>query len=505
MDVFMSDAFSLLTWGSILFIIFGAVLGLIIGALPGLGPTVGIAVLLPITFAMEPIDAVLMLAALYAAGEYGGSITAILLGIPGSASAVPVMLDGNTIARQGHPGRALGYSLTSATLGGLFGGLVLVFLTGPLGRVALNFSDPEMFLLASLGLVCVVGLGSASVSKTVISVLVGLLLSSIGMDVFTGSPRFTMGSWTLMEGLAIVTVVTGLFAFTELFTLSQDDLDKRYVTDAKKLKVTITWPQFKGVSKNILRGSLIGTVIGILPGLGPTIGSWIAYTEAKRTSKNPENFGKGEPNGIAAAEAAGNAVVSGALLPMLTLGIPGSATVALILVALLIHGIQPGPRVFVEQPGLVYGIIWGFLLANVIMFILGRYTTALWARLLTIPGYILLPIVFLASMIGAYGAGSWSIEDVAIALFIGTVGFLINKLDYSFPAFILAFVLGGLIESSLRRTLMVSHGSLDIFITRPYSLAIVILMGGIVLLSIYSRWKKWKHDRSMQIPEAAGD
>lgn len=491
MQALFSFDFSIIfSFQSIFFICLGVVLGLLVGALPGLSASVGVAVLLPLTFTMEPLHAVLMLAALYAAAEYSGSITAIILGIPGTASAVPIALDGHPIAKAGHPGRALGYSLTAAALGGIFGALVLLLLTVPLARIALRFSDPEIFLLALLGLVSVVGLGSKDIPKSIISVLLGLLLATVGMDVFTGMPRFTMGTFTLMEGLSLVALITGLFAFSEIFNMSQGDLGKRHVTDAKNLRVHITWAEFKGVFKNIVRGSVIGTIIGIIPGLGPTVGSWIAYTEAKRTSKNPEKFGTGEPNGIVAPESASNAVVGGALLPLLTLGIPGSATVAVILVALLIHGVQPGPRVFIEQPDLIYGIIWGYLLANIAMYVIARFTTAQSARLLTIPTYALLPVVFMAALIGSYGARSGNMFDVAMALAIGCVGYFVRKLDYSFPAFILAFVLGSLLESSLRRSLMISQGSFDIFFTRTYSQIVIGLIVLVIASSVYSQWKK---------------
>lgn len=500
MQALLSFDFSIIfSFYSLFFITLGVVLGLLVGALPGLSASVGVAVLLPLTFTMDPLHAVLMLAALYAAAEYSGSITAIILGIPGTASAVPIALDGHPIAKAGNPGRALGYSLNAAVLGGIFGALVLLLLTVPLSRIALRFSDPEIFLLALLGLVSVVGLGSKDIPKSVISVLLGLLLGSIGMDVFTGMPRFTMGNWTLMDGLSLVALITGLFAFSEIFNMSQGNLGTRHVTDTRNLRVHITWQEFKGVYRNILRGSIIGTIVGIIPGLGPTMGSWIAYTEAKRTSKNPEAFGKGEPNGIVAPEAASNAVVGGALLPLLTLGIPGSATVAIILVALLIHGVQPGPRVFIEQPNLIYGIIWGYLLANIIMYIVARLITAQSARLLMIPAYVLLPIILMAALIGSYGARSGNMFDVGTALVIGGVGYFVRRLDYSFPGFILAFVLSGLIESSLRRSLMISQGSFDIFFTRTYSLIVIAMIALIIASSFYSYYRKRKNPQSESV------
>lgn len=497
-DFLFYDFSQLFTWGNLFAMVFGTLFGLFIGALPGLGPTVGVALLLPLTYTMEPVQAILMLVALYQAAEYGGSITSIVLGIPGTAAAVVTVLDGNTMAKEGYPGKALAYSLIPSTIGGLIGILALMMLTVPLTQLTIKFADPELFLIALLGLISVVSLSSKDISKSVISVLLGLLLGTIGLDVFTGSARFTMGSIHLMEGLSLIAVLTGLFAITEVLTMVTGDLRKRYVTNTQNLKVSLTWNELKSVWKSTTKGSIIGVMAGIIPGLGASAASWISYTEAKRTSKNPEKFGKGEPNGIAAPEAANNAVVGGALVPLLTLGIPGSATVAVIMGAFMIQGIQPGPQVFKNEPDLIYGIFWGFFVATILMYIFGKYTTSIWARLLTIPNYILIPIVFIASIIGAY-AHRESLFDVWIALFIGLVGFMIKKLDYSFPAFILAFVLGPLMESSLRRSLMLSDGSYSIFISRGYSIGVIILILAIVSATVYGTWKRKKSSQTERV------
>ncbi|MED4601380.1 tripartite tricarboxylate transporter permease [Paenibacillus validus] len=478
MEFFSFDFSLLFTWGNMFAIIFGAIFGLFIGVLPGLGPTVGIALLLPLTYNMDPLASILMLVSLYQSAEYGGSISSIVLGIPGNAAAVATTLDGNAMAKQGFPGKALGYSLTSSTIGGLFGTLILMVLAIPLTKLTIKFADPEFFLIGVLGLVCIISLSSKDAMKSAVSVLLGLLLGMIGMDVFTGSQRFTMGSMDLMEGLSMIAMLTGMFAISEVLSMLTDDLNKRYVTDNQNLKTNLTWKEYKSVNKSVWKGSIIGTLAGIIPGLGAGPASWLAYTDAKRSSKNPKKFGKGEPNGIAAPEAANNAVVGGALIPLLTLGIPGSAATAVILSAFMIHGIQPGPQVFKNDPNLIYGIFWGFLVATIAMYYLGKWTTSLWARTLTIPNYILIPIILFAALIGAFAARG-SLFDVWVTIIVGVVSFFILKLDYSFPAFILAFVLGPMLEKSLRRSLMLSDGSYSIFVSRGYS---IVLVGLIALL-----------------------
>jgi len=489
--LFAFDFTLLFTFANMLSIIFGTLFGLLVGALPGLGATIGIAILLPFTYGLGDLTSVLMLVAVYMAAEYGGSISAILLGVPGTAAAVATTLDGNPMARKGFPGTALGYSLTASTIGGIAGGIVLITLTVPLSRLTIRFSDPEFVLLGLLGLVCVASLGSKDISKSILSVLFGLLLSMVGQDSLVGFPRFTWGNLTLLAGINYIPLIVGMFAFSEAFMMLGGSLKKKYVTNTKNLITKITWKEFKLVSKNILRGSIIGTFTGILPGLGGGPASWFAYTEAKRTSNNAEEFGKGEPNGIAAPEAANNAAVGGALIPLLTLGIPGSPATAVMLGALLIHGVRPGPMLFKTHPILIYGIFWGFLIAVIAMYFIGKYTTSLCAAILTIPNYVLIPIVLIASYIGAYSK-DLNIGDVWVAIIAGIFAYLMRKLDYSLPAFILAFILGPLIETGIRRSLMLSSGSFRIFIERPYSVVILVLILILITLQVYTRVIKGK-------------
>lgn len=443
---------------------------------------------------MDPIPSVLMLVALYQAAEYGGSVSSILLGVPGTAGGVATVLDGHEIAKQGFPGKALGYSLTASTIGGLFGAIVLFSLSQPLTKITLKFSDPEFFLLGLFALLCIISLSSKDVTKSFISVLLGLLAGMIGVDLFTGELRFTGDIYQLFDGLNTVTVITGLFAVSAALSMLHGDLNKRYVTNTKNLKTHITWKEYKAVNKNVWRGSIIGTVIGIIPGVGATLSSWVAYSEAKRNAKDPEKFGKGEPNGIAAPEASNNAVVGASLIPLITLGIPGSAATAVILGAFIMQGIQPGPQVFSKEPDLVYSIMIGLIIATFLMYLLGRVTTTIWARLLTIPNYILIPMVLIIPLLGIYSARGYHF-DLWIAIAIGIVGFLIMKLDYSFPGFILAFILSPIIETHFRRSLMLSDGNYNIFITRGFCIAILAI---IIFLIVYTFIDKRKKNKKAQ-------
>jgi putative tricarboxylic transport membrane protein len=497
MDLFGFNIVSLFTWSNILAIAFGTFVGMLIGALPGLGATLAIVLLLPLTYTMEPLASILMLLAAYQAAEYGGSISSIILGIPGTPAAAATVLDGNPLAKQSSPGKALAYSLYASTIGGLFGGLVLLFLSVPLVKLALAMSDPEFFLIGILGLIAVVALSSRDVTKSLISVVLGLMAGTVGMDIISAAPRFTFGRPELMDGINIIALLVGMFAFSEILVMVSEELRKKYVTDRTGLKTKLTMKEFKRVVKPIGIGSVIGSIVGIFPGMGAGPASWFAYSEAKRVSKKPEEFGKGSPEGIAAPEAANNAVVGGALVPLLSLGIPGSASTAIIMGAFIIHGLQPGPRLFSTEVELVYGIFYGFLLTTFAMFILGKYITTLFARVLTVPNPILVPTVLVFSIIGIYAA-HYLFFDLWFALLIGLISFIARKLDFSLPSFILAFVLSPIIEESFRRSLILSEGSYSIFFTRFYSILILLIILAIVVVSII-KWRKEKGKNSVNV------
>ena len=487
-EILSFDLLSLFTVENLAVVALGTLLGMAIGAMPGLGPTVGVAVLMPLTYGMDIIPSILLLTALYQGAEYGGSISAILLGIPGTASASATALDGNPMAKQGAPGRALGFSLWASTIGGFVGGIVLLFFMAPLARMAFKFSDPELFLIALFGLVSIVTLGSKDVPKSIVAMLAVLLLKTVGTDLLSGVDRYTMEIPSLMEGFTFIAVITGLFAFSEVLNMVGGSLGTATVTDSKAFRVRAPVKELFSLAPSMIKSSLIGVFMGIIPGLGPSAAAWMSYNEAKRTHpKTP--FGTGVPLGIVSCESSNNACVGGALLPLLTMGIPGSGTIAVMASAFLMKGIQPGPQVLVKFPDMVYSIIWGFMLTVIMLPLIGKYFTSLTARLLAIPNYILVSIILLAIMIGAYGARS-NMFDVGVALAFGCAGFILNKLDYPFPSFLMAFILGDLVEVHFRRALTLSRGSYSIFYTRPICILLLALIAALIFSAVY---KKVRH------------
>ena len=495
MAIFDFDFFSLFQLSNIVAILIGTIVGLLIGALPGLGATVAIVLLLPFTYGMEPLASIMMLVAAYQAAEYGGSISSIVLGIPGTPAAAATLLDGNKLAKNSSPGKALAYSLLASTVGGLIGGLLLLFLSVPLSVIALRMSDPEFFLIGVLGLIAVAGLSSNDVVKSLISVVLGLMAGTVGIDVISSASRFSLGRPELLDGLNMIAVLVGIFAISEIISMISTDLNKKYITDHRGLKTNITFKEIKGVGRAMGIGSLLGSIIGVFPGMGAGTSAWFSYSLAKKTSRKPHTFGEGNPEGIAAPESANNATVGGALLPLITLGIPGSASTAIIMGAFIIHGIQPGPSIFTSETDLVYGIFYGLLLATIAMFICGKLVTPLFSRVLTTPGYILTPTIFILALIGVY-ASHFLMFDLWIALGFGVIFFILKKLDFSGPAFILAFVLSPIIEESLRRALLISNGSYSMFVTRGYSLAILSIILILIGLSIYSFIKRSRQPSS---------
>lgn len=472
---FAVDFADLFSFGSLAAIVFGTLAGLIIGTLPGLGATIAVVLLLPLTYTMSPLASVLLLVAAYQGAEYGGSISSIILGIPGTPAAVATVLDGNAMARQDMAGKALGYSLAASTVGGIFGGLVLILFAVPLARLAVRFSDPEFFLIGVAGLIAVAALSSRNKLRSAISVILGLIFGTVGMDTFTGMQRFTFGRLELLEGIGMIALLTGLFAFSEIYHIVSRELATRFSSGTKRLSTGLSWREFRSVLSPILRGAGIGAVVGIMPGMGAGPASWFSYIQAKRASRSPETFGKGNPEGVAAPEAANNATVGGALVPLLALGIPGSPATAIILGAFIIHGVQPGPNLFAGDATLIKGLFFGFILATLTMYVAGRLVTNLFARALTIPNTYLVPVVLTLSIIGVYSSQGLHFS-LWLALGAGAFGFVFRQLDFSMPSFILAFILSPIIERSLRRSMMLSGDSLLIFVERPYALTILIMI-----------------------------
>jgi putative tricarboxylic transport membrane protein len=481
---------------NLIYIIVGSLLGTLVGALPGLGAAAALPLLLPFTYNMPVTGALLLLVSLYQASEYGGSISSILVSTPGTPAAAATLLDGYPLARKGYPGKALGYSLTASTIGGFFGVFVLIFLSYPLSIVALRFGPAEYFSLGLFGLTAVAALSSKDIPKSIISVLFGLTLATFGVDVFSGNPRFDFGQMALFEGIPLIPILIGLFAVSESFRMIGEDLEFKLKMDKKALNVWLNAKEVKSILKISLKSGIIGSLVGIFPGLGTGPAAWMAYGEAKRSSKTPEKFGEGCPEGIAAPESANNAAVGGALIPLITLGIPGSPATAVIMGALIIQGIQPGPEIFEKMPEMTYGLFAGLLIATFFMYLIGLFTTNLWARIVKCPNWVLAPTVLVLSTVGSYITRNL-IFDVWLTIGFGVIGYAMRKLDYSLPSIILGFILGFLIETSLRRALILSDGSYSIFFTRPVSLAFLALAvlffaGGL------RRYLKTKKEKSLK-------
>lgn len=490
---------AIFSWQTVLFVAVGVTFGLFVGAVPGLGASVGLVLLLPVTYKMETLPAIAMLIALYMGCEYGGSITSITLGIPGSSAAIPTLYDGRPMAENGEPGRALGISLTASTIGGLIGAFSLMFLLVPLSNLAYKLTDPEIFMICLLGLLSVVGFTSKSVPKTVMSIAFGMLFGQVGLDSFTGEPRFTLKTVALQSGFKVTLFVIGLYAVSQVISLSIGDLTERRQISNKKLNTHISMADFKRILFTALAGASIGIVFGIIPGLGAATAAMFVYTMFKRFKFN-SNFGTGEPRGIACCEATNNAVVGGALIPYLVLGIPGSNAIATLSAGFTMHGLATGVGFLNTNPTLVYGLSWFLLIAVILMFVIGKYTTSLWARFLVVPDYILAPLILTLSFIGAYGLRNlyW---EVWAALIFGVVGLFASKLDYSTSGFTLGFILSPLIENYFRRSLILSKGDFTIFVRSPFCIVMLILNILMIALPVRSAIQKRRAAASGNVEE----
>ncbi|BDG59181.1 tripartite tricarboxylate transporter permease [Caldinitratiruptor microaerophilus] len=484
-------------WQNLLAILVGALLGYFVGALPGLGPAVSVALLLPFTYDLSPLTSLALLTALYGAAEYAGSITAVTINVPGEASATPTTFDGYQLTLKGMPAKALGISMMASFYAGTVSTLALFALSVPLANVALKFGPPEYFALGLFGLTVVASLAGKSWVKGTISVLLGLLITSVGLDPITGMARYAYVP-ELYEGIPLIPALVGLFAISEVL-VTMEEVTKGNVTYRKISGALPTLKEYLSTHMAMLRGTIIGFLIGVIPGAGKAIASFIAYNEEKRVSKHPEKFGTGVLEGVAAPEAANNAVVSGALVPLLALGIPGSATAAVLIGAFMIHGLLPGPMLFVKNPDLVYGLFAALLVGNVFMLAIGLLGTQLWARVLTIPKYVLMPIVLAVSLFAAY-AESNDRFTMWLAVGFGVVGYFMRRFEFPVSPVVLAMVLGDMMESSLRRTLIISGGKLTLLFTRPVALSILLLTALSVGYQVYRAFRTRKTETAVAEP-----
>ncbi|MDE2710451.1 MAG: tripartite tricarboxylate transporter permease [Acidobacteriota bacterium] len=449
----------------------GSLLGVFAGAVPGLSSTVGLALVLPVTFALEPTPALLMMISIYMAAEYGGSITAIAIGVPGSSPALATTFDGYAMTRRGEAGRAFGISLFASMSGGILGTLLLVVALGPLSRAAIAFGPPEYFGLGVFGLAIVANLVGRDPLRGIISALIGLVAFLVGLDVLTGAPRLTFGSTMLMDGLGLVPMLIGFFAIAEALNGLAGHRAEVEGTAGMRGALPALRDLFR-LWRPVLRGSAIGGIIGAIPGAGATIASIVAWNEERRVSGAPERFGTGEPAGIAAPEAANNACVGAAMIPLLALGIPGSASAAVLLGGLTVQGVAPGPLLMTEQASLVYALYAGFIVAVVFMLAVGRLGIPLWVRVVSLRPQILMPLVVAVSLIGAFVLRG-NLADAWFALFFGMVGFLMLRRGYPLAPAVLGLILGPMVETNYRRALALSSGSHTVFLESPISLVLI--------------------------------
>lgn len=481
---------------NLLFCFLGVLIGTFVGVLPGLGPIATMSLLLPVTFHLNPVTAIIMLAGIYYGAMYGGSTTSILINIPGEAASVVTCIDGYQMARQGRAGPALGISAFASFIAGTFATLGLMVMAPPLAEMALKFGPPEYFSLMLLGITLLAYLSSGSINKALMMAGVGLFLGTIGTDTLTGTTRFTFDIVTLMDGVNLVPLVMGIFGIGEVLS----NLEMEIKRDLFKTKITHLLPTLQDWVESkwaLVRGTLLGFFLGILPGGGAIIASFTSYAVEKRFSKTPEKFGTGMIAGVAAPEAANNSASGGAFIPLLTLGIPGNATMAVLMGALMIHGIQPGPTMIQQHPGLFWGVVASMYIGNVLLLILNLPLIGLWVRILRVPYGILFPLILLLCLIGSYSMKN-ELSDTLVMVVFGVIGYLMRKYRYDAPPLVLAYVLGTRIEESLRRSLLISNGNPFIFVERPISAAIIVLTVFLLASSLFPTLRK-KRERIEKI------
>jgi len=492
MDVIFSNLaigfHTALTWTNILWVFIGGTLGTIIGMLPGLGPATGVAILIPIVFGMNPATALITMAAVYYGAMFGGSRASIMINVPGDASAIVSCFDGYPMSRKGKAGTALAISAIASFIGGMLGMVLLIFLAQPVANAALRFGPPEMFALLLFSLVATITLSEGSLLKGLIAITIGLMLSTVGIDPLTALTRFTYGSSTLQDGIDFLVVIIGLYAVTEVFRNLRDTTPVNF--DTKSIgKVWVTWPEFKRCIGPMLRNTPLGFVVGVLPGMGGTIATFMTYALEKGISKHPEEFGKGAIEGLAAPEASNNACSCGALVPLLTLGIPGSGTTAVMLGALMLLGVHPGPTLFTQHPDIAWGVIASMLIGNIILIIINLPLAIPLVQLLRVPQRLMLPLIMGLALLGAYFL-NYSGSDLVLIMIAAVVGFLFLKIGIPLPPLVLALILGSMTEQNFRNSMTLSDGNPAIFVTNPISATFMVLAVGALIFALVRNAKQ---------------
>jgi len=486
---------------NVFFAFIGCVLGTWIGVLPGIGPAAGTAILIPITFGLDPVPAIMMLCAIYYGSQYGGTITSILVNVPGEASSVVTCFDGHPMAMQGRAGTALGIAAIGSFVGGTIATIGVMIVALPLAKLALKFGPPEIFALVIVGFTMIVGLTGKRLIPALLMMCFGLILALVGQDPVRGEPRFAFDVVDLYDGFDFVPVVMGLFGISEVLLNIEQPV--REVIKTKLSSLIPSKEEWKAASGAIARGTTLGFFMGLVPGISSVIPTFVSYVVEKAVAKNPERFGRGAIEGVAGPETANNAYSQSAMIPLLTLGLPGSPTLAVIMGAFLINGITPGPLLFRDRPDLAWGLIASFYVGNVILLILNLPLVGLWARLLEIPYQYLYSGVLLFCFVGAYSVRQ-STFDLGVAVLFGVLGYIFRKLDWPMAPIILALILGPMAEKALRTSLEMSGGDFSIFISRPIS---AVLLGSSLLIlagaALQDHLRRWLTRQPPTSPKAA--
>ena len=487
MDLFINLAhgFSVaLSPMNLLFCLIGALVGTLIGVLPGVGPVATIAMLLPITFGLPPVGALIMLAGIYYGAQYGGSTTSILVNIPGEASSVVTTLDGHQMARQGRAGPALAIAAIGSFIAGCVSTVLVAAVGAPLTKLALLFGPAEYFSLMVLGLVFAVVLAKGSVLKAIAMIMLGLLLSMVGSDIETGQSRMAFDVPELSDGIGFVVVAMGVFGFAEIIrNLETQTEETRSIVTSKVTGLMPTWPDLKASAGAITRGTIIGSILGILPGGGAVIAAFAAYTFEKKVAKDPSRFGRGAIEGVAAPESANNAAAQTSFIPLLTLGIPPNAVMALMVGAMTIHGIVPGPQVMTKQPDLFWGMIASMWLGNLMLVVINLPLVGVWVKLLQVPYRMMFPAILIFCNIGNYSINNAPF-DVGMTAVFALVGYWLIKLDFEPAPMLLGFVLGPLMEENLRRAMLIARGDPMTFLYRPISATLLAIAVFLLVLAV---------------------
>lgn len=460
----------------------GVFIGTLVGVLPGIGPTASIAMLLPVTFTFEPVTALIMLAGIYYGAQYGGSTTAILINMPGETSSAVTAIDGHEMARAGQAGTALATAALASFFAGTVGTLVLVLFAPILAHFALTFGSAEFFSLVVLGLIASTALARGSTLKALAMILLGLLFGTIGQDLYTATPRYTFGNRELYGGINFVSVAVGMFGIAEILRNLENERGRDVRIKAVS-NLMLSRADLRRIFKPVLRGTALGAGLGVLPGAGHVLASFASYTVEKKVSKNPETFGHGAIEGVAGPEAANNAAAQTSFIPLLTLGLPAHPVMALMMGAFIIQGITPGPQVVKEEPALFWGLVVSMWVGNLLLVLLNLPLIGIWVRLLRVPYRVLFPVIVAFACIGTYSINQNVFDIYAIVLF-GLLGYVLFKLGCEPAPFLLAFVLGPLLENHLRRALIVSHGDPTTFVTRPISLVLLVIAVVALVLAI---------------------